>query len=144
MPRLEHIPALLLGEPVLSSANPALQWPSKTSNEPCQCTRVYTSAHQCRGEGLALPNIWPQHRNPALSTNIHQKVSKLSESKLRPRCTEVNAKVNPDFCRDSTSPIAGSGSAVTNLIIRLLFQIQQYFQHNYSSTRLSVQVLEDL
>lgn len=38
MPQPEHIPALLLEEPVLSSANPALQWSSKTSNEPCQCT----------------------------------------------------------------------------------------------------------
>lgn len=88
--------------------------------------------------------IWPQHCNPALSTNIYQKASKLSESKLSPRCTERNAKVSPNFCRHSTSPIIGSGFAATNLIYRLLFQIQQYFQHNYSSTRLSVQVLEDL
>jgi len=41
MPRPVHSPALLLGEPMLSPANPALQWPSnEPSTEPCQCTPV--------------------------------------------------------------------------------------------------------
>lgn len=122
-----------------------LRWvrPTQPCSGPAKLLMSPASAHQRRG-GLTFPNIWPQHRNLALSANILWKVSKLYESKLRPRCTEANAKVSPDFCRDSISPTIGSGSATTNLIYRFLFQIQQYFQYNYRNMRLSVQVLEDL
>lgn len=132
MPQPEQISALLLGEPLMSLVNQLCSVPAKLVMS------------------LAEEKAWPfsisGHSTAILlyQQTSTKKSQSLSESKLNPRCTERNAKVSPNFCRHSTSPIIGSGSAATNLIYRLLFQIQQYFQHNYNSTKLSVQVSEDL
>lgn len=137
MPQPEQIPPLLLGESVMSLVNQLCSVPAKLVVSLALCVLVQ------RERGRAWPFPRSGHSTVILlyaqpSTKMSQS---LSESKLSPRCTERNAKVSPNFCRHSKSPIIGSGSAATNLIYRLLFQIQQYFQHNYSSTRLNVQVL---
>lgn len=107
-PRPEHVPALLLGKPVQSSNGPALRWPGKTSSDPHQHISVLSRK--------AGPT---QHLATALQPcfiNKHPPESLRAITDHSPRCTEAEAKVSLLFCRHSTSPIAGSGAAATNLI----------------------------